>query len=417
MTSWQSLEPIATGSGAANVIGLQTLAGAAADPDQGRDADRVRGRCSLQSGDMPRPACAFNRTMPSTLVPSVKQPVIYILHSGQMFGTERMALATLRALGTGGARIIVAPSGPVHPAAHDLNLRSVHADSLPALAAALAKLLREFPDAAVMATGVWHSLLVVALRFLLGCHGAHLHIVHGGTEERLSYGRKRWLNPFDVRFVAVSEFVRSRLLAHGVRADRIDVVENFLRRMPTVRRAPFAEPGVRRVVVVSRLDRIKRVGLLFDALDRTPALAELRFDIYGTGEEQKVLEARAQAWPNVRMHGFVDDAAAKMAEADLLLHTCPEEPFGLVLLEAFAAGVPVLVPNAGGAAGIVQDGVSGFHFTANNAAALGARLIEISKLSADRLNAIATGGKRELAERYRPEVQAARYESLITAAA
>jgi glycosyltransferase involved in cell wall biosynthesis len=352
---------------------------------------------------------------PTALI--VKQTVIYILHSGQMFGTERMALATLNALGNGGERIVVAPSGPVHPAAHDLDLRSVHANSLPALARVLTMLLREHPDAAVMATGVWHSLLVVAIKALLGRQGAHLHIVHGGTEERLSYGRKRWLNPFNVRFVAVSEFVRSRLLAHGVRADRIEVVENFLRRAVTARRPAFILPGVRRVAIVSRLDRIKRVGLLFDALERTPRLAALRFDIYGSGEESDALRARALAWPNVHLHGFVDDAPARIAEADLLLHLCPEEPFGLVLLEAFAAAVPVLVPNAGGAAGIVRDGVSGFHFTANNAAALGARLVELSRLPAAALNAAASGGKRELVERYQPEVQAARYERLIGCAA
>ena len=44
-----------------------------------------------------------------------------------------------------------------------------------------------------------------------------------------------------------------------------------------------------------------------------------------------------------------------MAEADLLVHTCPAEPFGLVILEAMAVNLPVLVTDAAGWSAIVQD--------------------------------------------------------------
>lgn len=345
--------------------------------------------------------------------------LVYLLHSGQLFGTERMALATLQALRGRFEGWLVAPPGPVHEAARAAGVHAVelhHGWQLPLV---LGRLLAGDRHAAVIATGVAQSLWTALLQALLRGGGAHLHAVHGGTDERLSYGRKRLLAALPVRFVAVSPFVRERLVAHGVPAGRIEVVHNFLAAEPPARRAPFAAPGaargVRRVVMLSRLDRIKRVGLLFDALDATPALAALRFDLYGSGEEAAALAERARRHPNVRLHGFVPDAARALAGADLLLHTCPEEPFGLVVLEAFAAGVPVLVPNSGGAGDLVRHGVDGWHFTANSPIALAQRLLQLHDAEPALLDALARGGRRALAERFDPQRQTHRYLQLAAA--
>ena len=338
--------------------------------------------------------------------------LIYVLHSGQMFGTERMALATLQELQGSAEPVILAPAGPIHAAAQAVGVRTHVLAGARSMAAALWRELRSDRQAAVLATGVGQSLVASVVRVLARGQGRHLHVVHGGTDERLSYGRKRWLVGADIRFVAVSEFVRDRLLAHGVPDARIAVVHNFLHGQPPAARAPFTQDGVRRVVMLSRLDRIKRVGLLFDALDRTPALKSMHFDLYGSGELQSDLAARAAQHPNVRLMGFQAQASAALADADLLLHTCPEEPFGLVMLEAFAAGVPVLAPNAGGAAIIVRPGVSGFHFTANNPTALGQALQGLQTAPAALLQSMADGGKAALKERFSPQRQAQRYAQL-----
>jgi glycosyltransferase involved in cell wall biosynthesis len=341
--------------------------------------------------------------------------LLYILHSGQLFGTERMALATLQALGSEIDGQLLAPPGPVHQAARDLGQASQVVKGRLAMARALAAALWRQPDAAVVATGVAQSLLAWALQSLLGGSGAHLHVVHGGTDERLSYGRKRLLAGLPVRFVAVSHFVRQRLLAHGVPAERITVVGNFLHQSPPGQRPAFSHDGVQRVVMLSRLDRIKRVGLLFDALERTPGLGAMRFDVYGSGEEAGELRARAARHPNVTLHGFVPEASAALQHADLLLHTCPEEPFGLVLLEAFAAGVPVLAPNSGGAGDIVQPGLNGWHFSANDPVALGLALVDLLAVSADTLNRVVAGGRAALADTHDPVRQAQQYARLALA--
>jgi glycosyltransferase involved in cell wall biosynthesis len=338
--------------------------------------------------------------------------LIYVLHSGQLFGTERMALATLQELADRAEPVILAPDGPVHAEARALGVKTHVLAGTRSMVVALWRELSSDRQAAVLATGVGQSLVATVVRGLVRGVGPHLHVVHGGTDERLSYGRKRWLLHSDVRFIAVSEFVRERLLAHGVPGDRIHVIHNFLHGQAPAQRPKFVSDGVHRVVMLSRLDRIKRVGLLFDALDRTPSLRTMRFDLYGSGELQSELARRAVDHPNVRLMGFQPEASKALASADLLLHTCPEEPFGLVMLEAFAAGVPVLAPNAGGAAIIVRPSESGFHFTANNSTALGQALERLQSMSAAQLQSMAEGGRAALLDRFSPRRQADLYARL-----
>jgi glycosyltransferase involved in cell wall biosynthesis len=246
---------------------------------------------------------------------------------------------------------------------------------------------------------------------------AHLHVVHGGTDERLSYGRKRLLNRAKVTMVAVSEFVRSRLLANGVAEKRIRVVENFLpasRTNAVPRRAAFDSTGIRRIIVISRLDPIKRVDLLLETLDRHPDLGSLPVRIFGTGSDEELLRERVRLHhANVTLEGFHPSVESEIATSDLLLHLCPAEPFGLAILEAMAAGVPVLVPSSGGASSLVTEGRSGFHFQANDADSLASKLRELAAAPASLLNGIVAGGHEALATRFSPGARIADYQRLI----
>jgi glycosyltransferase involved in cell wall biosynthesis len=358
------------------------------------------------------PRCNVNHDN-TDLSSTVANPLLYVLHSGQLFGTERMAVATLAQLSSHFDGTILAPPGPVHDHAHKCGVRTVCITSAAALALHLWRTARATPRFALMTTSVSQSLTLIAIQALCHCEVRHLHIVHGGTEERLSYGRKRLLSRFFVEFVAVSEFVRERLVAHGVQSDRISVVENFLAPASIPQRPPFCSAGVQRVVTLSRTDRIKRVGLLLQAVRHYPELGDIQFDIYGSGEEDASLQAACVRMPNVRLHGFDPQAAQKLGEFDLLVHTCAEEPFGLVVLEAFAAGVPVLVPNAGGVARLVRDGDTGWYFAANDPMALGTRLCELRAAPPDLLNGVARRARAELANRFTPACQAARYCQIL----
>ena len=344
-------------------------------------------------------------------------PLVYALHSGNLYGTERMALATLEGLRDRFSPVLLAPPGPALAEAARLGIPGESFSSPREFARRLQPWLAQHRRLAFVATGVVHSLAFLALNVWYRRKAVHLHLVHGGTDERLSYGRKRLLNPTPALLVAVSDFVRERLIANGAAPGKIRVIENFLtdeRVRAAPRRAAFTSAGIRKVVIVSRIDPIKRVDLLLDTLDRYPDLGTLDFRILGSGWDLDTLRARAAAChPQVNFIGFTETVAEELAAADLLLHLCPSEPFGLAILEAMAAGVPVLVPDSGGAALLVEDGVSGGRFRADDAEALTARLRELRQAPAEVLNRWVAGGDRALATRFSQTERLADYQGLL----
>lgn len=114
----------------------------------------------------------------------------------------------------------------------------------------------------------------------------------------------------------------------------------------------------------------QRVDSFSDRTIESQGLSDFNFDIYGTGEDLDNLKNRSTAHSNIHFHGFRSDIKNILAEADILLHLCPEEPFGLVVLEAFQAKLLVVVPDAGGAGDLLEDGVSGLQFRSNDVADL-----------------------------------------------
>jgi len=108
--------------------------------------------------------------------------------------------------------------------------------------------------------------------------------------------------------------------------------------------------------------------------------------------------------------GHVDDVAAEYASLDVAVHasTIPE-PFGQVVVEAMAAGVPVVATDAGGPAEVVTDGVDGLLFPLGDVGALSACLTRLAA-DADLRRRLVAGG-RETAAAYAPPVIAAEVEA------
>jgi glycosyltransferase involved in cell wall biosynthesis len=328
-----------------------------------------------------------------------------------------MALATLGEMSSTCNAMLLAPPGPIHAEALRCGTPSRAFASGREFAALVRSVLARHRRVAFIATSLRQSALLLACNLVYRRDVAHVHVVHGGAEEAKSYGRKRWLNRASVAFVAVSDFVKTRLIAHGVRPALITVIENFLPTLPGAvakRRGPFARSGIERVLVISRLDPLKRVDLLLDALDMAPDLRSLAIRILGSGWDAQRLEARAaERHPNVTFVGFTTAVEEELAVSDVLVHCCPVEPFGLAIVEAMAAGVPVVVPNSGGAASLVEDGISGFHFRADDAASLVERLRALRALPAERLNNVVAGGRKALSTRFSAHERIADYQRLI----
>jgi glycosyltransferase involved in cell wall biosynthesis len=347
----------------------------------------------------------------------VKIPLIYGLHSGQLYGTERMALATVEGLADDFGPIVVAPEGPIHAECSRKGVSTLLFTNPRKFALDIQRFFAGNSQLAVVGTRVLHSAIYAGWNRIYRRKLANVHIVHGGVDERVSYGRKHWLNRIGVRQVAVSDFVRDRLVANGVPEHRVSVIENFLSPDATSkyrRRDRFEKPGIRRIAVVSRIDPIKRIDLLVDAIELHAGLRDLEIRLFGTGWQLNELRERAaRSCRNVQFLGFRENVPDEIANSDLLLHLCPEEPFGLVVLEAMAVGVPVMVPNSGGAGDIIIDERNGFRFRANDVQHLAARLIELKTASADRLNRVVANGFYSLESRFSAEARLEDYRRVL----
>lgn len=154
---------------------------------------------------------------------------------------------------------------------------------------------------------------------------------------------------------------------------------------------------------LGRLVPEKGVQVLLAALPHLLAeFPALTLVIAGEGPLRPELEAQAAPFgERVRFAGFLagDAKAALLAHADLVVMPSLYEPFGLVALEALAAGAPLLASDVGGLAGIVTPGVTGELAPPGDAGALAAHALALLRDPAHAAG-LAAAAKRAVRERF-----------------
>jgi glycosyltransferase involved in cell wall biosynthesis len=129
--------------------------------------------------------------------------------------------------------------------------------------------------------------------------------------------------------------------------------------------------------------------------------------VVGTGPYEAALRAQA-AGTSTTFHGYLDDAAVDALVGDARAAILPgEEDFGLVPLEAAAAGTPTIALRAGGACETIVDGVTGAFFDAPDDAALVAAIAAFDRPRFD------PAVLRAHAETFAPPQFAARLRALV----
>jgi N-acetyl-alpha-D-glucosaminyl L-malate synthase BshA len=148
---------------------------------------------------------------------------------------------------------------------------------------------------------------------------------------------------------------------YGLPAARIAVIPNFVdleQFAPVARPAAAAGPGPV-LFHVSNFRPIKRPVDLAEVLARVRStLPEARMVLVGDGPEREAVAARAAALGIADAMTFLGrrpDFAGLLAAADAFVLTSESESFGLVALEAMAAGVPVFGYRVGGLPEVVCD--------------------------------------------------------------
>jgi sugar transferase (PEP-CTERM/EpsH1 system associated) len=153
--------------------------------------------------------------------------------------------------------------------------------------------------------------------------------------------------------VAVSddaaEIARSR---EGFPDDRVRVIRNGID-VARYASADLADPARRtRAIHVARLNPVKDQATLLCAIPRILAsVPAFTLDIVGDGPERAALEQLAtelRIADRVRFLGFRDDIAARLADAGVFVLSSRSEGVSLTLLEAMAAGLPIVATHVGG---------------------------------------------------------------------
>jgi glycosyltransferase involved in cell wall biosynthesis len=141
--------------------------------------------------------------------------------------------------------------------------------------------------------------------------------------------------------------------------EKIVVIPNAIEpaEFPDQSDRPVAEPP--RIGFIGRLDPIKRIP---DLLEAARLLGNARLHLFGDGSERGRLEEIVRhdgLESRVTFHGAVQRPQDALAMIDVLVLPSQAEGFGLVLIEAMAAGVPVVATNVPGICDVVRDGATG----------------------------------------------------------
>lgn len=164
---------------------------------------------------------------------------------------------------------------------------------------------------------------------------------------RWHWRAQRWAAKRADAFIVPSASIREAAkLRSNIDLDRVAVIPNGVDITDIVLepRPPRDPAGVLRVGFLGRLDPVKRVPLLVRAVR---SLERVELHIFGDGPDRPSVEAAAEGMQNVKLHGLTDRVVA-LAAIDVLCLPSLAEGFPMVLVEAMAAGVPVIGADAPG---------------------------------------------------------------------
>lgn len=265
----------------------------------------------------------------------------------------------------------------------------------------LARIIREVrPDvvhthtAKAGAVGRFAALVAARPRPVV-VHTFHGHVLRGyfgTTGSRVYRAIETVLARLSDRLVAVSPEVRDELVGLGVApASKFEVIRLGIDLEPRVRFEGDRAEVRRRLGIpadtflVGWFGRMTAVKRTDDLLTTLAALRGLGVDatllLVGDGDDRPRLEERAHALGLARsclFLGYQEEVAPWYAICDAVVLTSANEGTPVTIIEALAAGKPVVVTDVGGVSDVVEEAVTGYLVPAGDTDALAERLRRIA---------------------------------------
>jgi len=176
---------------------------------------------------------------------------------------------------------------------------------------------------------------------------------------------------------------------------------------------PETRDGLR-LVFVGRLDPVKGVSVLFDALDIVSKnRADISLDIIGGGSLQDALKERAQGMPGVTFHGYLsqDQVAEKIIEADALVLPSFAEGLPVVYMEALASERPAIATDVAGVSELIANDETGLLVEPGNPEMLAEAILKMASNPAKRRE-MGIVGRKKVSEDFDIREEAKRMKTL-----
>lgn len=260
----------------------------------------------------------------------------------------------------------------------------------------------------------------------------HMHdYVRRGNIARMIF---RWVGSRSDCVVAPSSSIAVDLSAAGIPKSKIRTIRNAVDldifrpdgKVLDLDQKSGLQPathGVMRVGLIATFAHWKGHRTFLRALGLLPSAIGIRAyviggPIYQTAQSQVTLaelqEAAKRDCPsiNVGFTGALDDVEAAYRSLDVVVHaSIAPEPFGLVIVEAMASGVPVIVSRSGGACELFEEGITALSHAPGDATELAEQIV---KLAGDaRLNRVLRANALTAArERFAPYAMGTRFGDL-----
>ncbi|MBN1163392.1 MAG: glycosyltransferase [Candidatus Krumholzibacteriota bacterium] len=357
--------------------------------------------------------------------------VIHVLRSLEFGGAEKLVLDLAGTQkGTTAVNpflVCVKSLGPLAERARELDLDPtlVGLGRIKFLSA-IHRLIRLFsrlhPDIVHTHNLVAHTHAAPAAR-LAGIPVVHTKHGKGLTSFSRAPFLRRFLYHLADRLVVVSrETGESFQRKAGVDPDRMVVIYNGIdtSRFPgsggaAVRDKLGIADGTRVVGAVSRLDPVKDHATMLKAFRR----ASRRYDdcvllIVGDGPERGRIEkliAELGLEGKVLLPGFSGRVPDYLAAIDLFLQPSTEEGLSLTILEAAAAGVPVVATPVGGTPEIIEDGISGLFVEVGDVESLSRGIIDFLE-NPEPFRERAQRARRKIEQRFSLSSMTSEYQAL-----
>ena len=233
---------------------------------------------------------------------------------------------------------------------------------------------------------------------------------HGKTSHNFKIRLLESVEHFALMRMDTVVCVSESMFAASPYRDKV-LIENFL--SITARKDEYSADGKIKLVCIGRLSFEKGIADLIHAIKGLPG-EDISLTLVGDGNQMTHLREISAGMENIEFAGFKKDISPYLIAADALVMPSHREGLPMALIEATAAGLPVIASNVGGIPALVLE--NGYLFEARNIGDIREKIIQF-KANRNALNDKAKSHRQSVRRKYSLETWVKStndlYESLL----